>query len=370
MVLKQVLFFLFILLLASCIEPYDFVVVATEPTLVIEAIVSDQSFDDTILYPSDGRYFTVNLSEAGNVTNSRATPVSYAIVRLMSEDGDSWQYTESDPIATPGRYLLLDDDFKANENVRYKIQVTLAGDDSYESSWERMPSAEEPVMGEIGFTERDVLSYDIEFNKQIVTTVRGITANIQLPENNESETIYYRWKFTPMWIYVAPLSRSVVLPGFRCWISNDVYLKDYAITADVAGGYSKDLFFLPTVRNARIFEDFTVLISQQTMTEPYYFYWKEMQEQTKAGAIFDAPPFNLHSNFVATNGGGKVVGYFGVVREQARRWYFNDKDLSYFVENALKADCSVPFQDIAPECFDCREYSFGDPVNVKPSWWR
>jgi hypothetical protein len=139
---------------------------------------------------------------------------------------------------------------------------------------------------------------------------------------------------------------------------------------DIAGRYTKDLFFMPTIRNERIFEDFSVLITQQSMTEPYYSFWKEMQEQAKAGAVFDAPPFNLQSNIASTDGVAKVVGYFGVIHEQAKRWYFNHKDLSYFVENTLRRDCTVPFQDVAPECFDCREYSFGEAVNIKPSWWR
>ena len=105
------------------------------------------------------------------------------------------------------------------------------------------------------------------------------------------------------------------------------------------------------------------------MSEDFYTFWKELQEQNEGGAIFDKPPFNLHTNFHSITGDKKVSGYFGVVQEQARRWYFDIRDLSYYVENTLRKDCSIPFLPPAPECFDCREYSFGIATNVKPEWW-
>ena len=126
---------------------------------------------------------------------------------------------------------------------------------------------------------------------------------------------------------------------------------------------------METVRNAKLYVKYSALIVQHAMNEDYYSFWKEMQEQNEEGAIFDKPPFNLHTNFHSLGGDKKVSGYFGVVQEQAKRWYFDIKDLSYHVENTAKADCQIPFTDTPPECFDCREYSFGIVTNVKPQWW-
>ena len=44
-------------------EPYEFVIANNEPSLVIEAFVSDKSFKETVDYPSDGRYFAVKSRE-------------------------------------------------------------------------------------------------------------------------------------------------------------------------------------------------------------------------------------------------------------------------------------------------------------------
>jgi hypothetical protein len=55
---------------AGCVEPYEFVVHDDEQALV-EAFISDKSFSETLLYASDGRYFTVKLTNTGDVTNTR-----------------------------------------------------------------------------------------------------------------------------------------------------------------------------------------------------------------------------------------------------------------------------------------------------------
>jgi hypothetical protein len=172
-----------------------------------------------------------------------------------------------------------------------------------------------------------------------------------------------------MWIYVAALI-STNDPVYRCWATDAYYLNSYGLQTDYAGGYKKDLFFFPTIRNERIFEKFSVLITQHALTESYYNFWKEMKDQNEGSSLIDTPPFNLRTNFSST-GGTRVSGYFGVTAEQAKRWYFNKDDLSYYMENTLKADCLVVYGPgpPAPECLDCREYSFGKATTVRPSWW-
>jgi hypothetical protein len=369
-VFKHIKYFFLFLVISSCIEPYEFVVVDNNPAVVIEAHISDKSYNETLLYPSDGRYFTVKIGLTGDVINHRPIMVSGASVILVSDQDAEWEYLETDPVNNPGIYTLLDNNFKAIQNTQYKLRIRLPGEDVYESSWEALPTPHAPAMGDIGFHETEVQAYKQEAGENVIRTVQGITANIDLPENGTGSPLYYRWEYSPMWIYQAPLSRSASVPGYRCWATEENYLKDYTLQLDHVGGYERDLFFMQTIRNAKIYEDFTLLITQHSLSENHYYFWKEMQEQTEGGAIFDKPPYNLKTNLAQVNGEKSVVGYFGVVGEQARRWYFNWKDLSYNVPNTLLADCTVPFQDIAPECYDCREYSFGKVVTEKPSWWR
>ena len=139
--------------------------------------------------------------------------------------------------------------------------------------------------------------------------------------------------------------------------------------ADDEGGYSKDLFFVEIEGNERILNEFSVLIEQQVMNEDYYFFWKEMQDLNQPDGVFATPPFNLKSNLTASK--GKVYGYFGVVREQAVRWYFNRTDLSYNVPNWLPEECQRECGPGCPPppCFNCLRYEGGDVTNIRPTWW-
>jgi hypothetical protein len=364
--LKRILRFLLVVCAAGCVEPYEFVIENNEPTLVIEAFVSDKSFKQTLAYPSDGRYFAVKLTTTTDVTNVRPLPVRAAQVQLFTDQGESFQYTE--PNNAPGYYFLLDDEFKAERGVAYKVSVKLQDETVYESDWVSMPTVTSTDMGQIGFREVETQKYVFESNEEVLRTVKGIWTEIAVPENTTNEPLYYRWSYTSHWIYIAPLSSSVD-PGHICWATNPLSVQNYSLLFDRTGKYNKDLFFMESVRNHKIYEKYSTLIVQHVLTEDFYFFWKEMQEQNEGGAIFDKPPFNLRTNFHSLAGDKKVSGYFGVVQEQAKRWYFSIKDLSYHVENTAKADCQIPFTETPPECFDCREYFFGIPTNVKPQWW-
>lgn len=359
-------FAVFVIVL-GCIEPYEFVVRDEEPGLVVEAFISDKSFNETLSYPSDGRYFTVKLSLTGDVTNVRPVPVTGAQVELEASNGQLSHYTED----KNGLYVLRDKDFKALAGVEYKLRIVLPDESVYESKWESLPEVDVPPMGEIGFIETEKEVFVLEATKWVVKTKQFATATITLPENTTGERIHYRWTFSPTWIYVAPLAPQHD-PAARCWATDPLYLNSFTVQSDHSGGYAKNLFDIETVRNVRIYNKFSVLVTQQAMTEPYFSFWNEMKERNEQSALLDRPPFNLETNFSSSTGDKKVSGYFGVTTEQARRWYFDRTDLSYYVEDTMLADCQVVYgpDPPAPECFVCTEYSFGNAVATRPSWWQ
>jgi hypothetical protein len=376
--MKNFLYFISFLFIFSCIEPYEFVVKNNNPTLVVEGYISDRSFTETLSYPSDGRFFTIKLSRTSDVTNVRSLPVTDAIVKLLSDQGEEWTY---DPSTTPGLYFLNNNDFKAQAGVRYSLQIT-AGEEYYESDWEQLPDVETAPIGEVSFTEGTKQTYIVEANEPVLRNIQVVTARLELAPSISDKTVYYRWQFDPLWVYRAPLSPSATSPGHVCWARDPNYLGSYVLQTDNSGGYKKELFTIPTIRNERIFEDFSVLIIQHAMAERLYSFYNEMMEQNGSSVLIDKPPFNLETNIYSTLDDRKVSGYFGVVKEQATRWYFNKNMLSYTVLNTLKADCLVYYGPPLPgcpiplpafpacECKYCPEYSHGETTEVKPSWWR
>ena len=372
-------FFGLFLIVFSCIEPYQFVITDDSPLLVIEGYISDKSFDETQKYPSDGRYFSVKLSTTSSVTNVRSKPVSNASVKILNDENEEWLYQESG--VEKGLYELYDPSFAAQEGMKYKLQIS-SEEEVYESSWEAFPETQVPPIGTVGFVESESQTYVVESGDKVLRTVKDITTHITVSENPSGEPIYYRWKLTPMWVFIAPLSPSWTRPGYKCWVTSRDYLNNYALQVDKTGGYDKELFRIPTISNERILDDFSVLVQQFAMTENNFFFWKEMYDQNEGNVLLDQPPFNIRTNFQSLSGEKKAVGFFGVVKEQATRWHFNKSQLSYNVENAFKKACEntlygppvggcpepLPAYP-ACECKYCLDYSFGDATNVKPSWW-
>ena len=84
---------LFILILSGCIEPYEFRIENKAPTLVVEGFISNVSYNETLQYPSDGRFFTVKLRLTSDVINVSDEVVEHASVTLVSDAGEEWEYS-------------------------------------------------------------------------------------------------------------------------------------------------------------------------------------------------------------------------------------------------------------------------------------
>ena len=179
-------FFGLLLIVFSCIEPYQFVIEDDSPMLVVEGYISDKSFDETQKYPSDGRYFSIKLTTTSNVTNVRSAPVSNASVKILNENNEEWTYQES--IVEKGLYELYDPSFAAQEGMKYKMQIFLA-EEVYESSWEAFPETQAPPIGTVVFVEGESQKYVVEAGDEVLRLIKDIRTHITVGENPSGEPI-------------------------------------------------------------------------------------------------------------------------------------------------------------------------------------
>ena len=361
--------FLIILFLFSlCVEPYEFRIENNEPNIVIESFISSKSYNESLLFPSDGRYFQVKLKYTSDVINIKDEVESNAQILLFDESQTSWQYQEM--ANERGTYLLLDKDFKALKGIQYQLKVTLSNGEIYESSWEEIPNNAPDEIGEISFVETVEKGFVEEAGEEVIRTFNGVDTYIGLPKHNTSP-IYYKWDFEATWMYDATFASS----GQKirtCWINNKLYLSNYVLHKDLVGGYPQELVFIQTNDSHRVFIDFSLLVHQYAMSEDYYFFLKEVQDQAQKGGLFDSPPFNLKTNFKGVNTLKKISGYFGVVDEKTTRWYFNKNELSYNVVDNTSELCNIVYgrgRPGGPECYNCLDYPYGTATNIKPTWW-
>ncbi|MBL6449778.1 DUF4249 family protein [Fulvivirga sp. 29W222] len=362
-------FFYVLLFIAiiGCIEPYEFVIKDDTPVLIVDGFITDVSYEQSRAYPNDGRYFKVKLSYTSDVTNKRGEPVVGASIQLLSGDSkNSWWYHE----INEGEYWLAYGDFAASPGMDYKLSISLPDGDKFESEWLRLPEVDGQEMGDVSFTELSKEVHEIVAGEKKVKTIEGINVNVGIPKNESGLPRYYKWDFEPIWEYTVPLRPYI---NKTCWIRSSTYLPNYTLQEDHVGGYANDLFFMETHGNERLFEKFSLLVKQYILNEKDYYFFQELQEQATAGAFFDKPPYNLKTNINSVEGDKKVVGYFWIASEQAKRWYFDITDLSYYVYNHLREECLKPYGppaigDIDP-CKDCLGYPNGKATLEKPEWW-
>ena len=361
--------------LMGCVESYDFSLKNENPQLVVEGFISDMSYEDSKNSPSDGRYFKVKLKYTRHVDETVSDSVAaLAQVRIIDDLNNEWEYYED--WREWGTYYLIDSDFKAETGRKYKLQIITRDDEVFESRWETLPEVQSPEVGNIKFREYDKIVYEYPAGEQKIREEKVITVATELPLNTSGEDIFYRWEYTPMWVYEAPLATGDLSRYRKCWVTNQKYMPEYTFHEDYSGGYEQELFTLDIEKNERLYKNFSVLISQQSISKDYYFFWERMSDQINSNGIFDVPKANLRSNVICTSNPDKSpIGYFAVVSESSKRWYFNISDLSYFVQDDVLDECQVQYNnprdppDYAPECLVCLEYPKGKTTLVKPDWW-
>ncbi|MFT5884376.1 MAG: hypothetical protein ACI9IP_000831 [Arcticibacterium sp.] len=363
-------YLLIFLFLSSCVDKYDFNVKKDNRGLVIEASISNISFTETLLYPSDGRYFKVKLTETNDVDNIRDEPISDASVKLKDSSGSEYTYIAN--WEESGTYYLEEDFFKAEVGNEYQLEIILNDGQVFKSNWERLPEGGNQ-MGAIDYMEAVLEDYVHEAGEKVIRSINGMQVNIEIPDESFNENQFYRWTFDPFWTYT-----SVLLPDDSpvkyCYATSNEYLGDFVLSKIRKGGFDQNLFFVRTKGNWRLYDYFSVLVHQEKLSSGFYQFWVDLEAQKDKGGLYDQPPFGLATNYSNVNGSWTVNGYFGVVDETTTRWTFSPQKLRYSIENNLERFCienGDPDPRIQPpgQCYDCRSHSLGKAVNYPPIWW-
>jgi len=352
----------------ACIDPIDFDTGDEPRRLVVEGLITNNSFYERLSWPAPPEHFYVALRWTSEVNNERDETISDAIVRLIASDGNTYEYVWVDD---QQRYLLAHPEFGAEPGISYFLRITLASGEVYESGKDELHPAPPIAELEENYTIRlkeIQVGPETEFIEQ-----RGVELRVNLPEHNQ-ETRYYRWNITPSWVYETSMLPEGN-PNKTCYATNDFYFQKINVRRDRSGGYSQTLFFLETDDNDRIEKDFTAFITQYSLSPEAFEFWDELAlQQEIGGGIFDPPPFPLVTNIRNVNDPEeKVSGFFIVAHESATRWYINQDELPYQIEFTDRCEPipGVPF--IPPQgCTNCLEYPGGNTAitNQKPVWWR
>lgn len=291
---------LIILLLVSCIEPFDPIVIGNRRVLVVDATVANIP---------ESSY--VQLTYSFPIDGSVAEVASGATVRVIDEDGIEEDFIETDPgVYTPAL------NFAGTVGRKYQLQVITADGNEYISSEEELlpPAVVDSVYGRFLTIPSEEGSFDqgVQFFADIVGTSDEIhNFRIEYEEDYRISVPF------PSFFEYDPVSSTIDLreSSLRvCYANNS---SSSLLIGTTSGQINSELREFPIVL---IKEDEPDLIGRYSLTvKPFrissaaYQYYKDLQEINESGSFFDRQKGLLIGNIMNANDPvDAVLGYFEV----------------------------------------------------------
>lgn len=298
-----------LILLASCVEPYD----APYTDRDIDFLVVDGFLD------SGTKTATIRLSKAVPLdTTTTDNPVRNALVQIEEENGPTITvpetaigfYTISSPRIQTGRKFKLLVSTSSKQYVSDEVELRAA-----------------PSLDSVTWRPSE----------------KGVTVYIDAHDVAGS-TRYYQWLYTEYWEYNAALFSNLkfiketgqvvprtndeaVLTCYSQLSSTKVLVSTTsANTLDVVNDFP--LAFIP-VSSKKLSRLYAIEVEQRALDEQAYTYWLNLQRTTEnLGGLFDPLPNEVTGNMHnAQDDSERVLGYFSGGEVQKKRIFINSDDL-------------------------------------------
>lgn len=355
----RMLLVLVIFALPSCVDQIEFPLNTGEEKLIVSGQLNDLSEPQYVYLSETTSEDREPLFTDGFFTiNDLPRPVSRALVRLVSDRNQSWDYRE----INPGQYQL--ESFEGIESgVAYHVEIAV-GSRQYRSTPEVMPE----LIGS------DDISYS--FDRGIVdgrpeTAFISISTEVTVPQ--ASEGYYLRWDVEEVYYWALtffpnPLNRA----------PPDCYVFGFAdperitlLNGDLLnrpGGQSSQIVAERVIDQSFLSRHY-FNVRQLSTTLEAYEYWRKIRELVNnTGSVFDVPPAPVKGNLQnVADPNETVLGYFEVVNAEVTRIYTTQADVPFFIEEVCTYAPDRPITDYPTTCLSCSE--FNNSTGVTPEWW-
>jgi hypothetical protein len=379
---RNTLILLLVLVLNSCVEPYNPIINETQEVMVIDGMITDR--------PGTHRV-TVSRSTPYNEPSFRA--VSGCVVAVQDNLGNVEFYTESWEEA--GVYeAYLDEPFLGVDKI-YSLQVVTPDNNVYVSDYDTLLSC--PPVDAV-YYEHEVSGGedpdDVWQGLQFYNDVRGF----------EGGTRNYRWKAVATWEYHSPYTSNyvwyygVTLPYLEDTVST-CYLTEsietvYAASTQLLSENNifKNRLHYVSDQTPRLAERYSLLVEQHSLSEQAFDYWEKLAAQSaNSSSLYETQPSSSQGNIYNVNWAAeKVLGLFYATQIQEDRIFVDYEDLdfpvgaytcnldtlvnnnTFYIDNYYYVISLNPLGPGPPwlygqkRCFDCTQLG-GD--NEKPDFW-
>ena len=312
--LRIILILLILLNTDSCIISYVPQIGATDETLVVEGLITDQPGVNTIRISKSQPMWKSGIPK----------PLTGCIASVSDDLGNSFKVKET---ALFGIYVTDPAVFHGVAGRIYTLHIRTTTE-AVNLSYESLPMKMIPV------PPIDSIYYEKKTFGQSNMPVEGcnIFLNTHDPTNNCK---FYRWEYSETWEFHIILD----FPNKICWITNnpaEINIKNGSLLAEPF--IKKQPVITITNPVDRLSVKYSILVNQFSMNENEYFYWEGLKNTiSQTGGLYDLVPAAIPNNlFCIEEPYKKVLGFFSVSAVSAKRLFIKDK---FAGTNTLYGNC-------------------------------
>lgn len=335
--------------------------------------------------------YTIKISTTSNLDDPMIYPLKECQVTIIDNHGLEEILVETEP----GTYISKIDGIKGIIGNKYKLSVVTKDNARYETEFHELI---EPV--EIKSIYADTTSFEV-LNDPVKLEGYQFFVDTELASSFET---YLLWKVTESYEYTVDYKLYAIWDGvthvvnqdtilnledtYRCWTTEK---RKELFTAEMASlTYpeisNKKLHFVST-NSRKLKIKYSSLISQFTIDEQSYRFWKGIEDQmSEEGVLYASQPYNIPSNIQNINNPEEVVlGYFTVASVSKKRLFIDNIISTFNYEKCYTiTDPFIIYDPLRPipryfvinddgdigeirfDCFDCTNN--GGELN-KPDYW-
>jgi hypothetical protein len=300
---------LFILLLGSCIEPFN-------PALnnPVQGVVVVEGY----INAGPGKsLFKLSRSVPVDRGEQRVDKENDALITIVNDQDQRYELIETES------GLYESDELNLPTDASYKIEIQLKTGEQYESAL--LPVKVTPAIDSISWTVSDQLY---------------LYVNTHDPQGS---TFFYQWTYAEDWQIRSPLksllkweddtvktrSREEQAVMYNCWKSSSS--KDLYFASSQS--FQRDEMKFNLIKFPLGAEEtsvkYSVIVKQHALTEEDFNYLRLIQRNTSVtGSFFDPVPTQLYGNIVnIKNADELVVGYVGAYTTESKTLFINNYEL-------------------------------------------
>ena len=342
--IKASVLLVLVLIINTCVDPYNPELKGYESLLVVEGLITDENAPNEI-----------RLSRSFQNKDSIPERISDAQVFINDETGGKI-YLEN---YGDGLYKTDPSEFTGIIGKTYTLHVLTSDGSEYVSD----PSVMLPVP-EI----KDVYyEKDEEYSGDQSEIQGGIRIYLDTGSGTE-ESQYVRWEYEETWKFRLAdykrynyISDSFILPVSDvkefCYRSVKSSAILYGSILPEHTNFIKraPVCFVASAKTDRLTIQYSILIKQYSLSKEAFDFWNNLKKINEmGGTIFDKQPYQVISNIRNVNNPGeKVLGYFQVSALKQKRMYITSSELDELNLPWYQYDCKrvvVSPDDYPPPC--------------------